>query len=208
MRRVFFILGMSIWATSAVRADLSDRMPLAPRAEAPSFEISAIHPFEAVPASALAWSHDAAGRWDGLGTADCPAAVSGLGSVPSGQHAGSITAGADREVIQLPPPPSGSVLCLSGLLSIAALQLARSARNIHLGALPAWYHTACPDKIAHAVPFDFDLSVQPLCAFEGVATDFDQRPTLAYRLVRGPCPRFLPQAILLIAAPRGPPVLS
>lgn len=51
-----------------------------------------------------------------------------------------------HDVVELPPPPSGSTLTLSGLLSLATLQVARSARGVRLAGvvhgshLPHWYY--------------------------------------------------------------------
>jgi hypothetical protein len=68
--------------------------------------------------------------------------------------------------IQLPPPPSGDTLCLTGLLSIGALQLVRRAGQGRLGGLSSFYRSGIvslsPDEILP--PSEVDLL--PICAFE------------------------------------------
>ena len=73
------------------------------------------------------------------------------------------------EVQQLPPTPSSSNLLLSGLLSLGAIGMARSAKHVHIGALPAWYHDACPERIGHTVAFDFEFTDLPVCFTADVA---------------------------------------
>jgi hypothetical protein len=111
------------------------------------------------------------------------------------------------DVWQLPSSPSSSSLFLSALLSAGAFHLSRKARNVHLGHLPAWYHEACPDRIGHAVAFDFDLTVMPLCSFASVLGVENERPacfdTLRERASRRQSQHFLP-----VTAPRAPPSRS
>jgi hypothetical protein len=109
-------------------------------------------------------------------------------------------------VKELPPAPSSAALFLSGMLTIGAYHLARSARHIHLTALPDWYHANCPDQIGHATPFDLDIGSLPVCCFEQPAGQ-------EQRLVHYPRPdlsvcRLTSQCVLTLTAPRGPPQLS
>lgn len=118
------------------------------------------------------------------------------------------TVGFDRKpkhaVVELPPAPSSLSLFLSAMISAGAWHLSRSARHMHFGAVPEWYHTGCPDKIGHAVPFDFGFSAPPLCCFEQPAGEL----TCLYRVRREQAPVRDAQCILTLAAPRGPPTLS
>ena len=113
-------------------------------------------------------------------------------------------AGASSAVLDLPPLPSSASLFLSAVLSLGAFHLARSARQVHLGALPQWYHDQCPAQIGHAVAFDMEFAPLAVCAFTGPN---GQRPTFTYRIPREHRSRFDSQYYLLIEAPRGPPLL-
>jgi hypothetical protein len=208
MRPAIFSLAILVGAVSAVRADFSHQIGLSPDSNALSSGLLVARPFETGSVPGLAAPSGPVGRGIAAGAADPLTLVASPVHFSFGLPDGSLASGADREITQLPPPPSGDVLCLTGLLSIGALQLLRRVSHTSLPHVPEWYHAACPQRIGHAIPFDFGLSVLPLRAFECLPSDANQRPALAYRLPREPCSRFLPQAILLIAAPRGPPVLS
>jgi hypothetical protein len=125
-------------------------------------------------------------------------------SVPATETADETTAPVVRE---LPPLPGSAGLFLSAVLSVGAWQLVRSARHWHLGALPQWYHTACPDRIGHAVPFDFDMNVMPLCSFARVTGGDDQRPA-GFETRCDFRPSWQSQYFLPVTAPRAPPSLS
>ncbi len=115
------------------------------------------------------------------------------------------SAGADAQVRELPALPGSAQLFLSAMLSMGGWHVLRSARHIHLGAIPEWYHAGGPAQVGHAVPFDLDFSASPLCCFE---QPVGERPYL-YRVRREQTrPRCDAQGFLLIAAPRGPPTLS
>jgi hypothetical protein len=109
---------------------------------------------------------------------------------------------AHENVIELPPPPDGGTLTLSGLLTLGGLQLARSARQIRIGSLPEWYAATCPDQIGHVVAVNLDLTDMPVCRFTEPA---DPQSVIH----RGPRDTFvlqlLPQCTLSPSAPRGPP---
>lgn len=105
----------------------------------------------------------------------------------------------------LPPAPDGDTLCLSGLLSLGALQTLRRARHVHLH-LPEWYHAdAAHHQVGHTVALDptLGVSLQAVCPFE-LPSDLN-RPTV---LRQRPCDiplRCESQSTLLTEAPRGPP---
>ncbi|MCP4248338.1 MAG: hypothetical protein GY778_14925 [bacterium] len=123
-----------------------------------------------------------------------------LGPTP----AGGAHSSPDEEVRELPALPGSARLFLSAMLSVGGWHLVRSARHIHLGAMPEWYHTGGPDQIGHAVPFDLDFSASPLCCFVQPA---GERPYL-YHVRRELRPCRAAQSPLIIAAPRGPPGTS
>ena len=112
------------------------------------------------------------------------------------------------EVRTLPPAPDSAALCLSALAGFGVWQLGRSARKIHFGALPAWYHTDVV-QVGHATPLDleFSLAALPACVFD--APVVASKPAcLSERLRAEPYKRRLSQTILLSADPRGPPLCS
>jgi len=109
---------------------------------------------------------------------------------------------------ELPPSPDSATLCVSALAGFGLWQLGRSARKLHWGALPDWYHTAGPVQVGHATPLDleFSLAALPACVFD--APVVASRPAcLSERLRDEPYKRLLSQTILLSADPRGPPTL-
>ena len=114
-------------------------------------------------------------------------------------------AGASSAVLDLPPLPSSASLFLSAVLSLGAFHLARSARQVHLGALPQWYHDQCPAQIGHAVAFNMEFAPLAVCAFTGPD---GERPAFTYRIPREHRSRFDSQSFLLIESPRGPPLVA
>jgi hypothetical protein len=98
-------------------------------------------------------------------------------------QAGADIESQERLTIELPPPPSSGTLTLSGILAIGALHVGRSARNVHLGVMPAWYHTGGPMQIGHSVVFDPAISfkVLPVCVFDAIvvvaSTRFPDNPS-------------------------------
>lgn len=50
--------------------------------------------------------------------------------------------------------------------SMGAWQFGRSARKVHFGAAPDWYHTGGPHQIGHTTPFDLDCGAVALCRFD------------------------------------------
>ena len=53
-----------------------------------------------------------------------------------------------------PGPPSSVALFLSGLGSLGMWQVGRSAKRLHFGHLPHWFHDGAPSRIGHTVLFD------------------------------------------------------
>lgn len=117
---------------------------------------------------------------------------------------------ADQPLVvrELPPEPGAGLLTITGLLPLGAWQVLRSARKVHLGSLPAWYHPSAPHRIGHAVAYDLDVSLLPLCVFDTVCALDNARygpPEFTHR----DCPRRPgSQYFLPATAPRGPPHAS
>ncbi len=105
------------------------------------------------------------------------------------------------DIRELPPAPSSVRLFLSAMLSVGAWHLVRSARGIHFGALPEWYHEAAPDQIGYAVAFDLDFGTPRYCRFDRPA---DLRPGFA-RVPRDFDFRRYDQCFLTVVDTRGPP---
>lgn len=117
---------------------------------------------------------------------------------------------AARQIIELPPPPGGSTLTLSGLLTLGAVQMARSTRGVrligcvHLGHLPEWYHIDA-GQIGHRVSSEFQIPsvpVQTVLTLPEKAEQFSGRRTRLDGRVR------LQRKELLSLAPRSPPIDS
>lgn len=70
-----------------------------------------------------------------------------------------------------PQPGPGSLsLFLATLASFRALRVGRSLKNVHLGALPDWYHDGVPAQIGHAAPADLQTLPAARCPFETPVT--------------------------------------
>lgn len=111
------------------------------------------------------------------------------------------------ELRQLPAAPGSVRLALAGFLMVGAVPVLRSARHLHIAALPQWYHTACPDRIGHAVPFDFDLNAMPLCSFAATVGVQNEQPA-GFETRCDFSPGWQSQHILPTTAPRGPPAVA
>ena len=103
---------------------------------------------------------------------------------------------------QLPPAPGGVAAVLSGLLTLGGIGAVRSARNIHLVALPDWYHAGAPAQIGHTVVFDLTCDLLPLCRIQPLG----QQSSVIPSGYGGDSPEhWAPQSSPLASAPRGPP---
>jgi len=109
-----------------------------------------------------------------------------------------------REVTthQLPPSPNSTCLFFYAMGGVGAWQLGRSAKKIHLGSLPQWYHSGGPSQIGHAVVFDPNFAHIDLCHIGPV--DPDGTAVCQPALRQSPPRR--DQSFLTIQAPRAPPI--
>lgn len=136
--------------------------------------------------------------------ADWAACTACIGGEPIGEAAG-------EAVIQLPAPPSGGVLTLTGLLTLGALRLGRSAGQMQWSQLPEWYHHAGPEQIGHRRAYDVtvdlvvSLAALPACCF---TQPFNPQPTIHRGTQDAFIPLLLPQCLPTLAAPRGPPAVG
>lgn len=149
---------------------------------------------------AQAWFHHVSAMPPGV----APARTSAAGLAYEGA-AGS----APSDLVEL-PPPSSSTLTLSGLLTLGAVQAARSSRRAqllrfsHIGHLPDWYHAGA-DQVGHSVPFESRLSVKPILRVTSGLTGEPPGPDATFfqqdadRCIRPP------QQSLPVLIPRGPP---
>jgi hypothetical protein len=161
-----------------------------------------------------AQAETATGREASAAKADCLSWLEGCSDRTGEQTTGGASSGSgtatdgNEKIVQVPALPGSSSLFLSAVLSAGALHLARKARNVHVGHLPAWYHDACPERIAHAVAFDFNLADMPVCfTAEMAAADVPDNTPAFREYVREPCSRLELQFFLPVIAPRGPPSL-
>jgi hypothetical protein len=117
---------------------------------------------------------------------------------------GDVLTGPTRsDTLVIDGPPSSLGLFLSGLLTIGAWHIGRSAANWHphLGMMPEWYHTGGPVQIGAAVPFDFHAGLAVVCENDSLlpvavgpcgfpdAVEVDRDPGLLHLVsdpVRGP----------------------
>lgn len=106
-------------------------------------------------------------------------------------------------VVELPAPPGGGALTLTGLMTLGGLHLGRSARTLRIGS-PAqqFCHTSHPHGMGQPVDLDVDLASLTASPF---AVPADHRPAI-HRVLRDVfVPRLLPQSVLTLTAPRYPP---
>jgi hypothetical protein len=109
-----------------------------------------------------------------------------------------------QAIIDSPSRSGSASLLLCAFGSMCAWQLTRSARKLHLGFVPEWYHTGGPSQIGQAVPVDLDFAVLPVHHF-----DQPVRPPLwGHRLGRTPHWRCESQWCPATGAARAPPRLS
>ena len=119
-------------------------------------------------------------------------------------------AGSEGNVLSLPPGPSSANLFLVALSGFSAWSLGRSARKIHLGALPEWYHTGGAAQVGRATALDLDFSrdAHALCRFESNKGEAATRSSLRWLRLLEPIDGFGSQWLPLGADPRGPPLGS
>ena len=130
-------------------------------------------------------------------------AVGSLSHEQPAEAFGACARGAvEGQAFVLPPAPASGSLVLIGLITLGAWQAGGSARHWHLAALPEWYHSHAA-QVCHTVPFELGRPVLLPCWF---AVPSQGPPAGRYQpLLTRDIPRLESQAILLLAAPRGPP---
>lgn len=187
-KRVYISLfAVTLWGASLARADLT-AMNAAP-VPVPSDSAGAISQVQVV---------------EPIATAD--AGPFGLLSSPSPLT--NFAPPLDRapnpayEIRSIPAAPDSTVLCLWALGSIGAFQIARSSRNVHLSALPEWYHADAPDRIGHVTLFNLVFGDMPAARFD--------RPACRLQFSSISClnrERWLPPQRCQVPTrdPRGPP---
>ena len=106
-------------------------------------------------------------------------------------------------VIQAPPAPGSAALFMWAVGGLGVWHLGRSARKIHFGDLPEWYHAGGPVQVGHATPLDLEFSTNalPVCAF---AVPAGPQPILLRSWREAPL-RVDSQQFLRAVEPRGPP---
>lgn len=113
-------------------------------------------------------------------------------------------------VHSLPPPPSSLSIALSGLATFGALRLARQAKNIHLGAIPEWYHAGAPDQVGSVVRLDLsaDQSLVPVCWYEPILLPDVARIQSCSNLQPDDQPRWQSLYFISTTSPRSPPAVA
>ncbi len=104
----------------------------------------------------------------------------------------------------LPDSPGSASLALSGLLTLGAYGVLRSARHMHLAAPPQWYHDGGPLQIGHAVAYEFGPQVLPVCWYQLTASAIDLART-PHRPSGDGVRRPRSQQAVQPQAPRAPP---
>ncbi len=208
----FLVVAAVLAAASVARADLSRRgeyaSPSALSDARPASLVVGVSPAAAIVQDGCASQSECVdysfgGVYSSPDLLYNPYAVNRIEETDAGSEA------AASSIHELPPAPGGATLLLSGLLSLGAIQLTRSARHVHLGVLPAWYHDACPDRIGHTVAFDFDMADMPVCFVADIAvTDVTANPPAFHKYLRESRSRIESQFVLPVIAPRGPPVIA
>jgi hypothetical protein len=109
-------------------------------------------------------------------------------------------------VLSVPAGPGSASLFLFALGGLGAWNLGRSARKLHLGCLPEWYHSGGPRQVGHATPLDLDfhLATAPLCRLE-VPAAIGGNVSSQWWSWRERAVGLSAQQVLHSADPRGPP---
>lgn len=118
-----------------------------------------------------------------------------------------VAGGAFREssaAKELPAPPDSAAMVLGAFGGLGVWQLGRSARKLHFGQVPEWFHAEGPERIGHSVAARPDLVLD-------VSVSEYNRPLEAvvpnFALVRRDVPAILIEHIILsVEGPRAPPV--
>lgn len=125
-----------------------------------------------------------------------------------------VSGGGDDVVLELPPPPSGHVLTLTGLLTLGAWQLARTARDdrwlsrCHGHPVPDWYHGDAT-QVGRSVPLEFRLASQPIRSICGLLAPHSDPARMLAAQSDGDVDRLgIPHYALFTTAPRGPPMCA
>jgi hypothetical protein len=118
-----------------------------------------------------------------------------------------LAGGEAPDAIDLPSGPDSTGLFLSALGTLGAWQLGRSARKLHLGYLPEWYHAEGPSQVGHArvAELDFDGTI---LWDGGDGLLLEDEHAVSRSLWVEPPPRRSAFDYLTSAAPRGPPLLA
>jgi hypothetical protein len=185
-QRSIFSIGLMLAASSVARADMRVAVPVDAQ---PAATLAAKHSTVDDLSAALAAS---AVNRSSLATTELTSTFSRDGAQPSTTH-----------TLNLPGTPGSATLFLSAILSVGALRVMRSAKDLHISALPEWYHTGGPTQIGHAVPFDLDFGACVPCSFE---QPVEPRPF--FSPVDESPQHCLAQCVRAITAPRGPPLLA
>lgn len=114
-----------------------------------------------------------------------------------------VSASQSDNVVELPAPPSGGALTLTGLMTLGGLQLGRCARSLKLGSAPQQFYEAThPDGVDYSANLDLDVSALPASAFVVLS----EHQSVVHHVPRDFfVPRLLPQTVLTLTAPRCPP---
>ena len=78
---------------------------------------------------------------------------------------------APSTVTQLPAGPSSVSLFLFALGSCGAVRAGRSAKRLHFGLVPDWFHAEGPAQIGHASAIDITCDALPICHADESAKD-------------------------------------
>jgi len=108
-------------------------------------------------------------------------------------------------VLQLPAPPGSGAMALSGVLTLGTFGLLRSARQIHLGSVPEWYHLGGPSQIGHAHPIDLNSQSLSLCWYDSETCASRYKPAVDRQVAGDVCLGSRSQHGFTPRAPRAPP---
>jgi len=107
-----------------------------------------------------------------------------------------------QQIRSLPPAPGSASLFLSAVIMVGGWHLARSSKDLHLGAMPEWYHTGGPNQIGSATPLDLQFAPVAACCFERPTVAI---PVIRFRYLSLDYPHPVVREYLSPANPRSPP---